>query len=49
MLTSTTPGHEAHSLDHETPGHHAHVPHESPRSMVAPLVVLAVLATSVDL
>ncbi len=39
-----TPGHEAHS-DHETPGHHAHVPHESPRSMVAPLVVLAVLAT----
>jgi len=39
-----TPGHEVHD-DHETPGHHAHVPHESPRSMVAPLVVLAVLAT----
>jgi NADH-quinone oxidoreductase subunit L len=40
-----TPGHEVHPGDHETPGHHAHVPHESPRSMVAPLVVLAVLAT----
>ncbi|MGH9968512.1 MAG: NADH-quinone oxidoreductase subunit L, partial [Pyrinomonadaceae bacterium] len=39
-----TPGHEVHK-DHETPGHHAHVPHEAPRSMVAPLVVLAVLAT----
>jgi NADH-quinone oxidoreductase subunit L len=38
------PGHEVHE-DHETPRHHAHVPHESPRSMVAPLVVLAVLAT----
>jgi NADH-quinone oxidoreductase subunit L len=37
-------GHEAHT-DHDTPDHHAHVPHESPRSMVAPLVVLAVLAT----
>jgi NADH-quinone oxidoreductase subunit L len=40
-----TPGHEVHTQDHETPGHHAHVPHESPRSMVAPLVVLAVFAT----
>jgi len=40
-----TPGHEVHTQNHETPGHHAHVPHESPRSMVAPLVVLAVLAT----
>jgi NADH-quinone oxidoreductase subunit L len=39
-----TPGHETHA-DHDTPGHHPHVPHESPRSMVAPLVVLAVLAT----
>src|SRR5687768_7489420 len=38
-------GHEVHQKDHDTPGHHAHVPHESPRSMVAPLVVLAVLAT----
>jgi NADH-quinone oxidoreductase subunit L len=38
------PGHEVHE-DHETRTHHAHVPHESPRSMVAPLVVLAVLAT----
>ncbi|MFN2493257.1 MAG: NADH-quinone oxidoreductase subunit L [Pyrinomonadaceae bacterium] len=39
------PGHEVYPNDHETPGHQAHVPHESPRSMVAPLVVLAVLAT----
>ena len=31
--------------DHDTPGHHAHIPHESPRSMWVPLVVLAVLAT----
>src|SRR5262245_46287307 len=46
-------GHE-HSLEHEghaqkkehrTDDHHAHVPHESPRSMWVPLVVLAVLAT----
>ncbi|MCM3871687.1 MAG: NADH-quinone oxidoreductase subunit L [Pyrinomonadaceae bacterium] len=36
-------GHEAHGDG--TSGHHAHVPHESPGSMVAPLVVLAVLAT----
>src|SRR5436190_13703669 len=44
----------AHSMDHEghaqkkehrTPHHDAHVPHESPKSMVIPLVVLAVLAT----
>ncbi|MFN2512029.1 MAG: NADH-quinone oxidoreductase subunit L [Pyrinomonadaceae bacterium] len=39
-----TPGHKVHAQD-ETPGHHGHVPHESPPSMVAPLVVLAVLAT----
>lgn len=38
-------GHGAHDADHATPEHHAHVPHESPPSMVAPLVVLAVLAT----
>ncbi|CAN5505251.1 NADH-quinone oxidoreductase subunit L [soil metagenome] len=38
-------GHQANPQDHETPGHAAHVPHESPRAMVAPLVVLAVLAT----
>src|SRR5436190_4806618 len=44
----------AHSMDHEghaqkkehrTPHHDAHVPHESPKSMVIPLVVLAILAT----
>jgi len=40
-----TPEHEVHAYDHETPAHHRHVPHESPPSMVAPLVVLAVLAT----
>jgi NADH-quinone oxidoreductase subunit L len=40
-----TPGHEVHRQNHATPAHHAHVPHESPPSMVAPLVVLAVLAT----
>jgi NADH-quinone oxidoreductase subunit L len=40
-----TPEHEVHTHDHETPAHHPHIPHESPRSMVAPLVVLAVLAT----
>ena len=39
-----TAGHEAHE-DHPTPGHHVHVPHESPRSMWVPLVVLAILAT----
>ena len=47
------PGHE-HSKDHEghaqkkehgTHDHHAHVPHESPKSMWVPLVVLAILAT----
>src|SRR5437588_10520033 len=47
------PGHE-HSMEHEghaqkkehaTPEHHAHVPHESPKSMWVPLVVLAILAT----
>jgi NADH-quinone oxidoreductase subunit L len=40
-----TPEHEADRTDHDTTKHHAHVPHESPLSMVAPLVVLAVLAT----
>jgi len=47
------PGHE-HSLEHEghaqkkehgTPEQHAHVPHESPKSMWVPLVVLAIFAT----
>jgi NADH-quinone oxidoreductase subunit L len=40
-----TPGHEAHPSDHPTPKHHAHTPHESPKSMWVPLVVLAILAT----
>ncbi len=37
----------AHSLDqhHDEHHHSQHIPHESPRSMVAPLVVLAILAT----
>src|SRR5436190_21660855 len=44
----------AHSMEHEghaqkkehgTPHHDAHVPHESPKSMWVPLVVLAILAT----
>src|SRR5712692_1162999 len=39
-----TPGHEVHE-DHPTPGHHAPTPHESPKSMWVPLVVLAILAT----
>ncbi len=40
-----TSGHEAHE-DHPTKGkHHAHTPHESPKSMWVPLVVLAILAT----
>src|SRR5437660_4691405 len=47
------PGHE-HSMEHEghaqkkehpTPDKHAHIPHESPKSMWVPLVVLAILAT----
>jgi NADH-quinone oxidoreductase subunit L len=47
------PAHE-HSMDHEghaqkiehgTSAHHAHLPHESPKSMWVPLVVLAILAT----
>jgi NADH-quinone oxidoreductase subunit L len=38
-------GHEVHAKDHDTPAHHRHIPHESPPSMVVPLVVLAVLAT----
>jgi NADH-quinone oxidoreductase subunit L len=40
-------GAEAHGDDH-SPGkheHHPHVPHESPKSMWVPLVVLAILAT----
>ena len=40
-------GKEAHGDDH-APGkheHHPHVPHESPKSMWVPLVVLAILAT----
>jgi NADH-quinone oxidoreductase subunit L len=40
-------GREAHGDDH-APGkheHHPHVPHESPKSMWVPLVVLAILAT----
>jgi NADH-quinone oxidoreductase subunit L len=40
-------GKEAHGDDH-APGkreHHPHMPHESPKSMWAPLVVLAILAT----
>jgi len=39
-----TPGHEVHE-DHPTPEEHAHVPHESPKSMWVPLVVLAIFAT----
>jgi NADH-quinone oxidoreductase subunit L len=44
----------AHSMDHEghaqkkehaTPHHDSHVPHESPKSMWVPLVVLAIFAT----
>src|SRR5437588_8284295 len=47
------PAHE-HSMEHEghaqkkehaTPHHDSHVPHESPKSMWIPLVVLAILAT----
>ncbi len=38
------PGHEVHE-DHDTAGKHAHIPHESPKSMWIPLVVLAILAT----
>ncbi len=39
--------HEGHAQkkEHGTPHHDAHVPHESPKSMVLPLVVLAILAT----
>ena len=39
--------HEAHAQkkEHATPHHDAHVPHESPKSMWVPLVVLAILAT----
>ncbi len=39
--------HEGHAQkkEHSTPDKHAHVPHESPKSMWVPLVVLAILAT----
>lgn len=39
--------HEGHAQkkEHGTPEHHAHTPHESPRSMWMPLVVLAIFAT----
>jgi NADH-quinone oxidoreductase subunit L len=39
--------HEGHAQkkEHSTPDHDSHVPHESPKSMWVPLVVLAILAT----
>jgi NADH-quinone oxidoreductase subunit L len=39
--------HEGHAQkkEHSTPKKHAHIPHESPKSMWVPLVVLAILAT----
>src|SRR5438105_10549451 len=39
--------HEGHAQkkEHTTPHHDSHVPHESPKSMWIPLVVLAILAT----
>ena len=40
-----TPEHEVHDKDHSTPRGHVHEPHESPKSMWVPLVVLAILAT----
>ena len=40
-----TPEHEVHDKDHATPLGHVHEPHESPKSMWVPLVVLAILAT----
>ena len=40
-----TPEHEVHDKDHRTPLGHVHEPHESPKSMWVPLVVLAILAT----
>ncbi|MDX6385058.1 MAG: NADH-quinone oxidoreductase subunit [Blastocatellia bacterium] len=40
-----TPEHEVHDHDHETHLGHVHEPHESPKSMWVPLVVLAILAT----
>jgi NADH-quinone oxidoreductase subunit L len=41
------PEHEGHAQkkEHSTPDEHAHTPHESPKSMWVPLVVLAILAT----
>src|SRR5258707_5792717 len=40
-----TPEHEVHVKDHPTYLGHVHEPHESPKSMWVPLVVLAILAT----
>jgi NADH-quinone oxidoreductase subunit L len=40
-----TPEHEVHDKDHATALGHVHEPHESPKSMWIPLVVLAILAT----
>jgi NADH-quinone oxidoreductase subunit L len=40
-----TPEHEVEDHDHATPLGHVHEPHESPKSMWVPLVVLAILAT----
>jgi NADH-quinone oxidoreductase subunit L len=42
-----TMDHEGHAQkkEHGTPEHHVHEPHESPKSMWVPLVVLAILAT----
>jgi NADH-quinone oxidoreductase subunit L len=42
-----TMDHEGHAQkkEHPTPHHDPHVPHESPKSMWVPLVVLAILAT----
>jgi NADH-quinone oxidoreductase subunit L len=39
--------HEGDAIDHDhsTPEGHVHKPHESPKSMWVPLVVLAILAT----
>ena len=42
-----TPEHEVHDKDHATPLGHVHEPHESPKSMWVPLVVLAIWRQSV--
>src|SRR4030095_11247645 len=36
---------DGHGHGNDDHGHHVHIPHESPRNMTLPLVVLAVLAT----